>query len=46
MDEQDRPPVIGGEDQPLPATLTFVMAMGALFFVLWFGVYLLLRERW
>jgi hypothetical protein len=34
------------EDEPLPATLTFVLTLGVSFAVLWFGVFLLLRARW
>lgn len=33
-------------DEPLPATLTFVLIMGATFALLWFGLFLLMRERW
>lgn len=34
------------EDEPLPGTLTFVLVLGVTFAVLWFGMYLLLHERW
>lgn len=34
------------EDEPLPATLTFVLVMGAVFAVLWFLMFALLHERW
>jgi hypothetical protein len=34
------------QKEPLPATLTFVFLMGAVFLVLWFGMFLLLKERW
>jgi hypothetical protein len=33
-------------DEPLPATLAFVSALGALIFVGWFAMYVLLRARW
>lgn len=33
-------------DAPLPATLTFVLLMGITFFILWFGVFMLLKGRW
>lgn len=33
-------------DTPLPATLWFVMIMGACFFAGWFLLYALLRSRW
>jgi hypothetical protein len=33
-------------DEPLPATLVFVSALGALIFVGWFAMYALLRARW
>lgn len=33
-------------DEPLPATLTFVLVMGATFIVLWFGLFVLLKDRW
>ncbi len=33
-------------DEPLPATLTFVSVIGALFFVGWFAMYALLWSRW
>lgn len=33
-------------DEPLPATLTFVVIMGVTFAVLWFGLFVLMRERW
>lgn len=31
---------------PLVGTLRFVLVMGAAFAVLWFALFLLLRERW
>lgn len=34
------------EDEPLPATLTFVLVMGAVFAVLWFLMFVLLKSRW
>jgi hypothetical protein len=34
------------EETPLPATLTFVLTMGVTFVVLWFGIFVLLKERW
>jgi hypothetical protein len=33
-------------DEPLPATLVFVSALGTLIFVGWFAMYALLRARW
>jgi hypothetical protein len=33
-------------DEPLPATLAFVFALGALILVGWFAMYFLLRARW
>jgi hypothetical protein len=33
-------------DEPLPATLVFVFALGALIAVGWFAMYVLLRARW
>ncbi|HKE36703.1 MAG TPA: hypothetical protein VKB39_04685 [Candidatus Baltobacteraceae bacterium] len=33
-------------DAPLVGTLRFVFVMGATFAVLWFALFLLLRERW
>jgi hypothetical protein len=33
-------------DEPLPPTLVFVFALGALIAVGWFAVYVLLRARW
>jgi hypothetical protein len=33
-------------DEPLPATLRFVFALGALILVGWFAMYFLLRARW
>ena len=41
MSINDREP-----DEPLPATLTFVLAMGVTFLVLWFGIFALLKARW
>ena len=35
-----------GGDAPLIGTLRFVLTMGLAFAILWFGMYLLLRERW
>ncbi|MGZ3497098.1 MAG: hypothetical protein ACXWNK_11825 [Vulcanimicrobiaceae bacterium] len=34
------------QDQPLPNTLRFVLVMGAAFFVGWFALFALLKERW
>lgn len=34
------------EDEPLPATLSFVLVMGAVFVVLWFLMFVLLKSRW
>lgn len=34
------------EEAPLVGTLRFVFVLGATFFVLWIGMYLLLRGRW
>lgn len=34
------------DETPLPATLTFVLLIGITFFVLWFGIFTLLKERW
>jgi hypothetical protein len=36
----------GVPEEPLPATLTFVVAMGVTFVVLWFGVLAMLEARW
>ena len=33
-------------DEPLPATLAFVSALGVLIVVGWFAMYILLRVRW
>jgi hypothetical protein len=33
-------------DEPLPGTLTFVLTMGAVFIVLWFLMFWLLKARW
>jgi hypothetical protein len=33
-------------DVPLPGTLRFVMIMGLCFLIGWFGVFLILMERW
>jgi hypothetical protein len=33
-------------EPPLIGTLRFVFVMGAIFAVLWFGMYALLRGRW
>jgi len=33
-------------DEPLPATLAFVSALGVLILVGWFAMYFLLRARW
>jgi hypothetical protein len=33
-------------DEPLPATLAFVSALGVLILVGWFAMYVLLRVRW
>jgi hypothetical protein len=33
-------------DEPLPATLTFVLILGTLITIGWFAMYVLLRERW
>jgi hypothetical protein len=33
-------------EAPLVGTLRFVFVMGATFVVLWFAMFLLLRERW
>lgn len=47
QEEEERIPAAAEEtDTPLPATLTFVLLIGATFFVLWFGVFMLLKERW
>lgn len=34
------------QETPLPGTLRFVLVMGALFAVLWFAMFALLRSRW
>jgi len=34
------------DEAPLIGTLRFVLVMGVTFAVLWFGMYVLLRERW
>lgn len=34
------------QDEPLPATLTFVLVMGATFAVLWFVFFILMKDRW
>jgi hypothetical protein len=36
----------GTPEEPLPATLTFVLLMGAIFIVLWFGMFAILKARW
>lgn len=33
-------------EEPLPATLTFVLLMGVTFVVLWFGLFAMLKARW
>jgi hypothetical protein len=33
-------------DEPLPATVIFVSALGVIIFVGWFAMYALLRARW
>jgi hypothetical protein len=33
-------------DEPLSATLAFVLSLGALILVGWFAMYVLLRARW
>jgi hypothetical protein len=33
-------------DEPLPATLAFVSALGTLIVAGWFALYVLLRARW
>jgi hypothetical protein len=33
-------------DEPLPATVTFVFALGTLILVGWFVMYFVLRSRW
>lgn len=33
-------------DPPLPGTLTFVTVMGVCFLIAWFGLFVLLKERW
>ncbi len=33
-------------DVPLPATLQFVVTMGVLFLIGWFGLFMLLKGRW
>ena len=40
------PPAKVAEDTPLPATLAFVLIMGACFLIGWFVLFLLLKERW
>jgi hypothetical protein len=39
MHETDR-------DEPLPATLKFVLSMGAAFFVGWFLLFALVQKEW
>ena len=34
------------KDPPLPGTLRFVFVMGISFLIGWFGLFLLLKERW
>jgi len=34
------------QDPPLPATLRFVMVMGIAFVIGWFGLFVLLKDRW
>lgn len=34
------------QDEPLPGTLAFVFTMGAVFVVLWFLMFVLLKVRW
>jgi hypothetical protein len=47
IEEEEPTPATGDESEAqLPATLTFVLLIGATFFVLWFGVFMLLKERW
>lgn len=36
----------GGHEAPLVGTLRFVFVMGAVFAVLWLGMFLLLKDRW
>jgi|GEM_PF-6032846 len=45
LHEENGPPQEPAET-PLPATLTFVLLLGVTFAVLWFGVFMLLKERW
>jgi hypothetical protein len=35
-----------GKDEPLPATLGFVLVMGSAILVGWFAMFVLLKERW
>jgi hypothetical protein len=34
------------QDEPLPGTLAFVFTMGAVFAILWFLMFVLLKSRW
>jgi hypothetical protein len=34
------------QDEPLPATLTFVLGLGALMLVAWLAMFALLIRRW
>lgn len=44
--EKAAPAAVQHEDEPLPATLTFVAVMGVVFAALWFAMFVLLHERW
>ena len=46
LDTIDEAPVTQTHEAPLVGTLRFVFVMGITFFVLWLGMYALLRERW
>jgi hypothetical protein len=47
LEEENRfEPAAQTHDTVLPATLTFVLLMGVTFLILWFGVFVLLKERW
>lgn len=36
----------GSQDEPLPATLTFVLGLGALLVLGWLAMFALLLHRW
>jgi hypothetical protein len=46
QEEKPLPNAVEPAETPLPATFTFVLLLGVTFLVLWFGVFMLLKERW